>query len=72
MYFGASVAATAASAVAVFRSPAGHKLFNFCARHPLMVNSNVNDILSASKKSVHTLKIFVLLFRFYICLTYQI
>ncbi|RXG58901.1 Growth hormone-inducible transmembrane protein [Armadillidium vulgare] len=36
MYFGASVAATAASAVAIYRSPIGQRFFQFCYRHPIM------------------------------------
>lgn len=35
-YFGASCAATAASAVAVFRSPLGHRFIALCSRHPIM------------------------------------
>lgn len=36
MYFGVSCAAAAASAVAVFRSPLGHRFFALCSRHPIM------------------------------------
>ncbi|KAF2361472.1 Bax inhibitor 1-related [Trinorchestia longiramus] len=36
MYFGASVAVAAGSAVAVFRSPAGHRFFAFCQRRPIL------------------------------------
>ncbi|XP_045611430.2 growth hormone-inducible transmembrane protein [Procambarus clarkii] len=35
-YFGASCVATAASAVAVFRSPLGHRFFALCSRHPIL------------------------------------
>lgn len=36
MYFGASCAVAATSAVAVFRSPMGHRFFALCSRHPIM------------------------------------
>lgn len=36
MYFGASCAVSAASAVAIFRSPLGHRFFALCSRHPIM------------------------------------
>ncbi|XP_050687969.1 growth hormone-inducible transmembrane protein-like isoform X3 [Eriocheir sinensis] len=35
-YFGASCVAVGASAVAVFRSPLGHRFFALCSRHPIM------------------------------------
>merc|ERR1719167_910628 len=35
MYLGASCGAAAASAVAVFRSPMGHRFFALCAKHPI-------------------------------------
>lgn len=38
-YFGASCVATAASAVAIYRSPLGHRFFAFCSRHPIMVRA---------------------------------
>ncbi|KAK3857962.1 hypothetical protein Pcinc_035819 [Petrolisthes cinctipes] len=36
MYFGASCATVAASAVAIYRSPLGHRFFALCSRHPIM------------------------------------
>ncbi|KAK7072289.1 hypothetical protein SK128_028033 [Halocaridina rubra] len=36
MYFGASCVAVASTAVAIYRSPLGHRLFALCSRHPLM------------------------------------
>lgn len=35
-YFGASCVAVGASAVAVFRSPLGHRFFALCSRHPIL------------------------------------
>jgi len=36
LYLGASCGAIAGSAIAVFRSPTGHKFFALCQRHPIM------------------------------------
>lgn len=36
LYFGASVGVAAASAITLFRSPAGHKFFMLCERHPIL------------------------------------
>ncbi|XP_042874619.1 growth hormone-inducible transmembrane protein-like [Penaeus japonicus] len=35
LYLGASCAATAASAIAVFKSPMGHRFFALCSKHPI-------------------------------------
>ncbi|MCL4118768.1 UNVERIFIED_CONTAM: hypothetical protein GTU68_066687 [Idotea baltica] len=52
MYFGASMTMTAASAVAIFRSPMGHRFFHLCAKHPIMSTVGVIAALIASGQAM--------------------